>query len=147
MVSFGAMKCNTSHLYQVHYTYAVFCNTENFTVYKYWYLSLYDACSVLFMRERIKPVWLCYTFFVDLYLFFFLLNTFDCIHFIFMTRHCNSAYSWYCVNNMATAFQAIWSQKKTKRKKKKKRETVYTFDFNMASWTWNTYKVNFDGTV
>lgn len=72
-VSFGAMKCNTSHLYQVHYTYAVFCNTENFTVHKYWYLSLYDACSVLFMRDKIKPVWLCYKKF---FFSFFLLTTF-----------------------------------------------------------------------
>lgn len=30
----GAVKYNSSHLYQVHYTYAVFCNRENFTVYK-----------------------------------------------------------------------------------------------------------------
>lgn len=57
------------HLYQVHYTYTVFCNTENFTVYKY-YLSLYNACSVLFMKE-IKSV--CYKLLLRfLFTFFFL---------------------------------------------------------------------------
>lgn len=53
-VLFGAMRCNTSHLYQVHYTYAVFCNRENFTVYKNGYLSLYHSCSVLFMKGENK---------------------------------------------------------------------------------------------
>lgn len=40
----GPVKCSTSHLYQVHYTYAVFCNRENFTVYKK--MDIY-RCTIL----------------------------------------------------------------------------------------------------
>lgn len=44
-VTFEAMKHNTSLIVSsALHTYTVFCNTENFTVYK-WNLSLYNACS------------------------------------------------------------------------------------------------------
>lgn len=54
MVLFGAMKCNTSHLYQVHYTYAVFCNRENFTVYKkkLIFIAVRFLFSVIYEREK-----------------------------------------------------------------------------------------------
>lgn len=56
------IKCITHILY--------FVIERLFTVYKYGYLSLYDACSVLFMREGIKPVRLCYKMFLWIFSFF-----------------------------------------------------------------------------